>query len=195
MGQSVFGTGYEESIAFNRRFHMTDGTVGWNPGKMNPKIIRPAGPIDPQVSVLYGASSQGNPITTFVNYALHLDITGGIEISADMPYTLSTTLGKIKGDKMVTLFGQGCSGNINHINVNDPNPQKGHQEAERIGTILAAEVVKTYMRMKPVTIDKIQVATQKVSLPSADISNEDIEQNQKITDSFGEEDAAPLWSW
>ena len=36
---------------------MTDGTVGWNPGKMNPMIIKPAGPIDPDVSVLYAADS------------------------------------------------------------------------------------------------------------------------------------------
>ena len=29
--------GREESIAFNRRYHMKDGTVGWNPGKRNPQ--------------------------------------------------------------------------------------------------------------------------------------------------------------
>ena len=39
--------GRETSIAFNRRFHMKDGTVGWNPGKGNPLILKPAGTIDP----------------------------------------------------------------------------------------------------------------------------------------------------
>ena len=29
--------GREDSIAFNRRFHMKDGSVGWNPGKRNPE--------------------------------------------------------------------------------------------------------------------------------------------------------------
>ena len=47
------GHGRESSIAFNRRFHMTDGTVGWNPGKLNPKILKPAGTIDPDVAVVY----------------------------------------------------------------------------------------------------------------------------------------------
>ena len=111
------GSGHEESISFNRRFFMTDGTVGWNPGKMNPKIIRPAGPIDPEVLVLFAETDAGKPISTYVNFAIHLDNVGGTDISADMPYTLSTILGKIKGDDMVTLFAQGCSGNINHINV------------------------------------------------------------------------------
>lgn len=37
------GKGHEESISFNRRFFMTDGTVGWNPGKLNPgSLNRPA---------------------------------------------------------------------------------------------------------------------------------------------------------
>jgi neutral ceramidase len=42
-----FGRVYEESVSFNRRFFMMDGTVGWNHGKLNPKTIKLAGPIDP----------------------------------------------------------------------------------------------------------------------------------------------------
>ena len=35
-------SGRVEGLAFNRRFHMRDGSVGWNPGKLNPQH-RPAG--------------------------------------------------------------------------------------------------------------------------------------------------------
>ena len=137
------GLGHEESISFNRRFFMKDGTVGWNPGKLNPQIIKPAGPIDPDVFVLYAETPDGKPVSTFVNFAVHLDNVGGMDISADMPYTLSTILGIIKSNEMVTLFTQGCSGNINHINVKTKEPQNGHIEAQRIGNVLAGEVVKT----------------------------------------------------
>src|SRR5690606_26492315 len=78
-----FGRGHEGSISFNRRFFMKDGTVGWNPGVHNPKIIEPAGPIDPDVDVLYAESNDGQPISTFVNFALHLDEVGGSDVSAD----------------------------------------------------------------------------------------------------------------
>src|SRR5437868_7171470 len=68
--------GREESIAFNRRYHMTDGTVGWNPGKLNPRILKPAGPIDPEVPIVYFESTGGQPLATYVNYAVHLDNVG-----------------------------------------------------------------------------------------------------------------------
>ena len=36
---------------------MKDGTVSWNPPKGDPRIIRPAGPIDPEVEILYAAGA------------------------------------------------------------------------------------------------------------------------------------------
>jgi neutral ceramidase len=187
-----FGAGYEQTISFNRRFFMTDGTVGWNPGKLNPMIIKPAGPIDPEVGVLYAESTGGEPLSTYVNFALHLDIAGGLEISADMPHTLSEILTSIKGEEMVTLFGQGCCGNINHINVNSGAPQKGHAEAARIGTILAGEVIKTYTRLEPLKIDRIRASTEMVELPLAEFSKGDVAKAREITEKFGEHDAAPF---
>ncbi len=187
-----YGAGYEHTVSFNRRFFMTDGTVGWNPGKLNPRIIKPAGPIDPEVGVLYAESADGKPLSTYVNFALHLDITGGLEISADMPHTLSETLGKIQGEDMVTLFGQGCCGNINHVDVKSGEPQKGFAEAARIGTILAGEVIKTYARLESFQVDRIQSRTEMIELPLAEISEEDVTRAREITEKFGERRAVPL---
>ena len=88
--------GREESIAFNRRFHMKDGSVGWNPGKLNANIVKPAGPIDPDVSLVYFQSPDRKPLACYVNYAVHLDNVGGLQISADLPYTLSKCLASSK---------------------------------------------------------------------------------------------------
>src|SRR5437870_4306181 len=71
--------GREETLAFNRRFHLKDGSVGWNPGKFNPAIVRPAGPIDPAVPVVYFATVKDEPLAFYVNYAMHLDTVGGLE--------------------------------------------------------------------------------------------------------------------
>jgi hypothetical protein len=187
-----FGKGHEDSISFNRRFFMSDGTVGWNPGKLNPKIVKPAGPIDPLVSVLYAESADGKPISTFVNFALHLDCVSGTEVSADLPYTLSGILGKVKGQDMVTIFSQGCSGNINHVNVNSGKKQGGHAEAERIGTRLAGEVIKTYTRLQYLNISSIKTISETIQLPLAEISKDDLPWARSIAAKYGKQDAAPF---
>lgn len=186
------GKGHEESINFNRRYFMSDGTVGWNPGKLNPKIVKPAGPVDPDVFVLYAETSDGKPVSTYVNFALHLDIVSGREISADMPYTLSTILGKIKGNDMVTMFTQGCSGNINHINVKTKGEQKGQNEAKRIGTVLAGEVIKTYAGLNPLEITDIRTKREIVKLPMPDIKPDELQKAREIISRNGKPDAPPF---
>src|SRR5262249_26611692 len=101
------GRGHEDTLAYNRRYHMKNGTVGWNPGKLNPNILKPAGPIDPEVAVVYFESLKQKPLVTYVNYAVHLDNVGGVQISADMPATVARLLAEVKGPDMVSLYTKG----------------------------------------------------------------------------------------
>jgi hypothetical protein len=176
--RAAFGKGREESVSFNRRFFMKDGTVGWNPGKLNPNIVRPAGPIDPELPVVLFESDQGETLATYVNFAMHQDTVGGLEISADYAGTLSAVLGQIKGAGMLTLFTIGAAGNINHVDVKNSAPQKGHGEAARIGTILAGEVIKTYPRLVPLTGSKLYVGSRTVPLDPAHLEPGDLERAQ-----------------
>src|SRR5207245_11187682 len=136
----------EAQLAHNRRYWMRDGSVGWNPGKLNPQIVRPAGPIDPEVGVFFAETTAPKPapVLTFVNYAMHPDTTGGTRVSADYPGALSRTLALYKGPDMLTLFANGTCGNINHSDVHWSGAQSSPQEAARLGTLLAAAVVKAY---------------------------------------------------
>jgi len=161
--------GAETEIAFNRRFHMKDGTVGWNPGKLNPKIHKPAGPIDPDVDVVYfeSATDDRAPLATYVNHAVHLDNIGGASFSADMPGTVARLLGQVKGPEMVTCYTSGCCGDVNHINVKWAEPQKGFANAERMGIILTGAVLKTWPDLKPVAPGPLGVKSTTVPLPLA----------------------------
>ncbi len=169
-----FATGKEDGLAFNRRFHMEDGSVGWNPGKKNPKIVRPAGPTDPSVPVVSIETTDGKPIATYVNFAMHLDTVGGLYYSADYPATLAQALGAVKGDNAVTVFTTGPCGDINHINVESATPQKGYGEAARIGTRLAAEVLRTFDRLKPAADGPLRVTSEQVELPLAPVTPDEL---------------------
>jgi neutral ceramidase len=177
---AAVGRGQEDGVAFNRRFHMRDGTVGWNPGVLNPNIIKPAGPIDPDVHVVYFESAEKRPLATYVNHAVHLDMVGGAEISADMPYTVARLLADVNGPEMVTVYTTGCCGDVNHINVNWGGPQKGHEMAARAGTILAGEVLRTWPKLQAVEAGPLRVASEIVALPLPPIKPGDTEFARKI---------------
>ena len=184
--------GRDGTVSFSRRFFMSDGTVGWNPGKLNPKIVKPAGVIDPALPVLYFESAGGRPLATYVNFALHLDTVGGQKFSADYPYTIATLLAKIKGPEMLTLFTIGAAGNVNHIDVRTKAPQKGNEEAARIGTVLAGEVIKTYARLEAVDPGALEVRREIVKLPLAPFDAGELEKARAIAAKYGKPGAAPF---
>jgi neutral ceramidase len=166
--------GREEGLSFNRRFVMKDGSVSWNPAKRNPDVIRPAGPIDPDVGVVYFDTPKNAPVATYVNFAMHPDTVGGQGVSADYPGVLARLLADYRGPDMLTVFANGCCGNINHRDVSWLDPQKGPGEAHRIGTVLAAAVLRTTPHLKPVAVDSLRIKSEIVKLPPAPHTEADL---------------------
>jgi hypothetical protein len=166
--------GKEEGLSFNRRFVMKDGSVSWNPAKRNPDIVRPAGPIDPDVGVVYFDTPKNAPVATYVNFAMHPDTVGGDGVSADYPGVLTKLLAGYRGPDMLTVFANGCCGNINHRDISWLDPQKGPSEAHRIGTVLAAAVLRTTPHLKPVAAESLRLKSEIVKLPLAPHSEADV---------------------
>ena len=187
------GIGRADSISFARRFLMRDGSVGWNPGKLNPDIVRPVSGIDPAVPVIYFESADAAPMAAYVNFALHLDTVGGLEFSADYPYTLARSLGEAKGPEMLTVFSLGACGNINHIDVKTKERQKGHAEAARIGTVLAASVLETWPGLRAVDAGAVKARSRRVSLPVVSVTKDDVIKAREVAARFGTPQAAPFY--
>lgn len=159
------GVTHERDISFNRRFHMTDGGVRTNPGQMNADIVRDAGPIDPELRIAYFDTPEAKPLATAVNFALHTTSWGGPTISADYPGILTRLLAAAKSPEMATVFLQGCSGNINQVNVKTREKQSGPEVANRIATILAADVIRAYPQLESVPVGSLAVRSVTVNLP------------------------------
>jgi hypothetical protein len=132
------GSAEQKGLSFNRRFHMKNGTVRFNPGVLNPDIVRVAGPIDPEVGIvsLREADGDNDAIAAIINFTLHLDTVGGTKFAADYPYYLEQSLREKYGDKFVLLFGIGTCGDINHIDVT----KKERLKTDYIGRTLAETV-------------------------------------------------------
>jgi hypothetical protein len=148
-----FGVGCEPTQVFNRRYWMKDGTVRMNPGHKNPNIVRPAGPVDPDVWVLAFAAPGGIPSAVLANYALHY-VGGGPgskdqhAISADYFGDFCRILPRMSGQPLWTALSNGCCGDINNVDVNaDYVEKRPYVQRKRVATILAAEVMKVLQKM------------------------------------------------
>ncbi|MCA1964129.1 MAG: hypothetical protein LDL31_09320 [Prosthecobacter sp.] len=127
---------------FNRRWFMKEGTVPPNPFggidkvKMNPgysaNLVKPAGPTDPEVSLLAVREKGGGPwISVLANYSLHYvgDVGPG-EVSADYFGVFCTRLGSLLGAErqdppFVALLSNGTSGDVNNNDYSRPASPRG----------------------------------------------------------------------
>ncbi len=169
-----------EELTFNRRFYMRDGSVGWNPGKLNPNIASVAGRSDPEVGLLYvGPIGAGDPrlaIATYVNFAMHPDTCGGSKLSADWPGALSRVLTGYHGSNHLTLLANGTCGNLNHFDTSWQWPQNTGAEGHRIGTILGASVFQAYKDLKPVPAGPLHAKSELVELALPEITPAQVEE-------------------
>jgi neutral ceramidase len=173
-----------EDLTFNRRYILRDGSVGWNPGKLNPNIVRPAGPSDPEVGVLYvekpDATGPSGALATWVNFAMHTDTTGGRRFSADWPGALARVLAGYHGPEHQTLVGLGACGNLNHLDFAWPWPQSGPAEQHRIATILGAAVFQACKRLQPLPAAPLRARSVWVELDLPPVSEPELAEARQM---------------
>ncbi|MFH1267370.1 MAG: neutral/alkaline non-lysosomal ceramidase N-terminal domain-containing protein [Planctomycetota bacterium] len=176
------GTAEQQGLSFNRRFHMKDGSVRCNPGTRNPDIVRPAGPIDPQVGVVLVRDAADNrPLASLTVFALHLDTVGGTLHSADYPYYLQQALRQSLGDRLVSVFANGTCGDINHFDVTGRQTLK----TQYIGQTLAATVKAALPGLKHVTQPRLAVRSEVVQLPLRTYTPDEVALAQKAMEQMG----------
>lgn len=186
--------GTEFNVAFNRRYFMKDGTVRFNPMFLNPDIVRPVGPIDPDVGfVLFEDVSSREPLGSMINYALHLDIVKeygaryqdegeGAEnaVSADYPYWLGENLKSHFGEDFHSIFFTGCCGNVNHWDFSKPGPQSGHKtKSKQVGDSLYQAITRILPDLKEET-PQLASMRKVVQVPMHPLTQEDLEWARKM---------------
>jgi hypothetical protein len=148
---------------FNRRWYLKPGKMPLNPYgeydqvKMNPGtspdvLDRPAGPTDPDISVLSVIDAKRKPLALFANYSLHY--VGGTpagQVSADyygeFARLMPSRLGA--GEGFVAAMSNGTSGDINNIPFLVGRPPRAPFEQIRIVAGEAADVAWQAVRDIP----------------------------------------------
>ena len=163
------GIGVEPGISFNRRFLMRDGRQVTHPGKGNADIVKPAGPIDPDVGVLAARSPTGELLGLFVNFACHLTVMGGNGFTADYVHYLRETLRKhYQKPQLPVGFLLGAAGDVTQVDNRRPGREFGEEWARMFGLALAAETIQTVERMTWRQDAEIRAAQTAVKIPIRD---------------------------
>ena len=169
----------EPKQVFNRRWFLKEGSiitdpfgrttdkVKMNPGVENPALLKQAGPVDPEVSVLaVRAADTHEPIALFANYSLHY--VGGVPpLSADYFGMFASAIGtKIgAGEGFVGAMSNGTSGDVNNIDFRNRQPRAGPGEQARlVADAVATAAAKAYSGTKFRTDITLAAATKELEL-------------------------------
>lgn len=145
-----WGSVKEPSQLYNRRwkreqglipadpFGQTTDRVQMNPGYQAKGLVEPAGPVDPEVSVLAVQTKEGKPIALLANYSLHY-VGGNPQLSGDYFGAFADRLGQLLEQEsgsgaFVGIMSNGTSGDVNNVNYGGPAP-KGRQPGEQIKVV------------------------------------------------------------
>ncbi len=161
----------EHPVAFNRRSVMKDGTVRTWMSHDDPNVVRSAGPIDPEIALLAIRDLDGNPRGILSNFALHLDTVGGSKWSADYPFFIERTLRQATGSNVISIFGTGCCGDINHVNPRS----KVRNTAEVIGSSIGQSIARDLPKLSEVGNQSLAVRSTVVHLPLQSADKEEID--------------------
>lgn len=138
---------------FNRRWYLKPGkmplnpfgrldTVKMNPGTSPDVIDRPAGPTDPDITILSVQDLKRKPIALYANYSLHY--VGGApdgQMSADYFGEFARLMpSRVRGgENFVAMMSNGTSGDINNIPFGVTRPPREPFEQIRIVAQKAAD--------------------------------------------------------
>lgn len=181
----------QNGLAFNRRFLLKDGSTGWNPGRLNPGIFRPLGPTDLELPVVMVKDEATDaPLGSLSVFAMHTAIHGGPRFSACYPGHLQSELRRRLGvPKFVSIFGEGCAGDVNHIDVNSNDPQDSETYPAKVGAKLAETIVNALPFARAVHGGALAVRSRTVEAPVSPLTDVEFSEAMVLLEALDRHDA------
>jgi hypothetical protein len=160
----AWGTGRVPQHVFNRRWLLKDGKKApnpfggediavMNPGRYRGELLKPAGPVNPEVYFLSLESVSGRPIAVLANYWLHyVGGVGGGHISADYFGAFADRIQQLLGadrqdPPFVGILANGPCGDVNNIDYASTSPAPRYKPYEKM-RIVANDVAQEVVRVR-----------------------------------------------
>jgi len=154
------GRGQTNGVGVNRRLPTERGIR---------QLPNPDGTTDPEVQVLRLDRLDGRPFAFLVNFATHPTTLGVhvYQVSADYPGRMQRIVEQAYGGAAPVYFIQGACGDVKAAAIGeDGNFKEGEEEdIDRLGRILAGEVIKTLENCRRLVDPQIRTALKTVRFP------------------------------
>lgn len=200
----AFGSVDVPEHVFNRRWIMKDSVVNplgqveiakMNPGHSN-ALLRPAGPIDPEVAFIAVESQEGTPIALLANYSLHY--VGGVpkgHISADYFAAFGNRMGELletgaNSPAFVGIMTNGTSGDVNNNDYSKPRPKEKlppYEKMHYVANDIANKVHQKYKELNFQSEVKLGSALSEMTLTVRRASPEILKNIALVRDHKGSE--------
>ena len=167
----------------NRRWHMKPGVINkdmfggtndqvrMNPRPGNPDILSPAGPTDPDVSVLAIKTADDRPLALLANYSMHYcgDVGGNGIYSADyfgaFCRRVEHRLDPEGTNSFVAILSNGTSGDCNSTDfLHEPKPAPAYSIINTVADDIAEDALKCFSRADYHDALPLKIANKEITL-------------------------------
>ena len=160
-------------IAFERRFHMKDGSTRTNPGCGNPDIVEAIRDPETTLTLLsFERDATRLPIVV-ASFPCHADVVGGTVVSGDYPGRLCNDLTHELPDHPETMFIRGPAGDINHIDVKSAERQGGLEHAHKMAQVLTKAALKAWPERETIT-GKLRASLKRIAVDRRAVSADEV---------------------
>ena len=187
------GVGIEEQVAFNRRFFMRNGLSFTHPRPGNPDIVKPAGPVDPEVGVIGVWDEQGELKGCIVNFVCHATTNPG-GISANYIYYVEQVIRGVYGKDAIVVFLAGASGDVTQVdNLSKFQRRPSEESARFVGGRVGAEAVKVLLSMPRGNFETVACKTKMLQIPRRKPSPERVKKAMETVKAGPRKSSATDW--
>ncbi len=190
----------------NRRWFMKEGTippdpfggttdqVKMNPPRNSPDLIKPAGPTDPEVSMITVETADGKPLAALAAYSLHY--VGGVERSDLSADYFAVFANKLKeelgaGDDFVAMMANGTSGDVNNVIFQGERPSRApYEQMTLVGENVASAAAKAWPQADWMENPTLAMVQREMTLDRRKPTPEIYEQSKKWLE-VEDEDSLP----
>ncbi len=165
------GTGCEDRIMENRRLKLKNGKEAdvRHAYSLPPdEDVASVGPVDPEIGILRLDREDGETLAVVYNFACHpiLEVPSR-ENTADISGFASKVIEDNLSEDTITLFLQGCGGDVNPILYKDVNNPR---DAEVLGNMLGLSTLQGLKKIRSSEGGELKILRETIELPRADLA-------------------------